>query len=61
MYDYERFAARPTLDIDFLEANISNDSDNIIKAFIEIGAVPYDEEMACPLTLIILQQKILLS
>ncbi len=44
MYAYERFAARPTLDIDFLGANISNDSDNIIKAFKEIGAVPYDED-----------------
>ena len=44
MCAYERFAARPTLDIDFLGANISNDSDNIIKAFKEIGAVPYDED-----------------
>ncbi len=44
MYAYERFAARPTLDMDFLGANISNDSDNIVKAFKEIGAVPYDED-----------------
>lgn len=44
IYAYEQFAARPTLDIDFLGANISNDSDNIVKAFKEIGAVPCDED-----------------
>lgn len=44
MYVYERFSARPTLDIDFLGANISNDSDNILKAFREICAVPYGED-----------------
>lgn len=35
MYAYEKFAARPTLDIDFLGNNISNDSYSIIAAFKE--------------------------
>ena len=32
MYAYERFAARPTLDIDFLGNNISNEGTSIIAA-----------------------------
>lgn len=36
MYAYERFAARPTLDTDFLGNNISNDGDHIANAFHEI-------------------------
>lgn len=44
MYAYERFAARPTLDIDFLGNNISNESASIISAFKEICSVPYEED-----------------
>lgn len=44
MYVYERFSARPTLDIDFLGSNISNDGERIINAFKEICAVPCDED-----------------
>ena len=44
MYAYERFAARPTLDIDFLGSSISNESSSIIAAFREICAVPYEED-----------------
>ena len=39
MYAYECFAARPTLDIDFLGNRISNDDQRIIDAFKEICAV----------------------
>ena len=44
MYAYERFAARPTLDIDFLGNNISNEGASIVKAFKEICSVPYGED-----------------
>lgn len=44
MYAYERFAARPTLDIDFLGNNLSNESENIIAVFKEVCAVPFDED-----------------
>ena len=44
MYAYERFAARPTLDIDFLGNNISNEGDNIVAAFKEICSVAYEED-----------------
>lgn len=44
MYAYERFAARPTLDIDFLGSNISNEGSSIIVAFKEICSVPYEED-----------------
>lgn len=44
MYAYERFAARPTLDIDFLGKNISNEASSIVAAFKEICSVPYDED-----------------
>lgn len=44
MYAYERFSARPTLDIDFLGTNISNDSERIISAFKEICAVSCEED-----------------
>ncbi len=44
MYAYERFAARPTLDIDFLGNNISNEGESIISAFREICFVPYEED-----------------
>lgn len=44
MYAYERFAARPTLDIDFLGNNISNEGTSIIAAFKEICFVPFEED-----------------
>lgn len=44
MYAHERFAARPTLDIDFLGNNISNNGERIIAAFREICAVPCVED-----------------
>lgn len=44
MYAYERFAARPTLDIDFLGNNISNEGTSIIAAFKEICSVPFEED-----------------
>lgn len=44
MYAYEKFAARPTLDIDFLGNNISNEGAIIVDAFKEICSVPYDED-----------------
>lgn len=44
MYAYERFAARPTLDIDFLGNNISNEGSSIVNAFKEICSVTYGED-----------------
>ena len=44
MYAYERFAARPTLDIDFLGTHISNDGERIAEAFREICAVDCRED-----------------
>lgn len=44
MYAYERFAARPTLDIDFLGNNISNDGERIVSAFHEICSVECPED-----------------
>ncbi len=44
MYAYERFAARPTLDIDFLGNNISNEGESIVAAFKEICSVPFEED-----------------
>ena len=44
MYAYEKFAARPTLDIDFLGNNISNEGSSIIAAFREICSMPYEED-----------------
>ena len=44
MYAHERFAARPTLDIDFLGNNISNDGERIVVAFREICSVPCEED-----------------
>lgn len=44
MYAYEQFAARPTLDIDFLGKNISNEGPSIVAAFKEICSVSYDED-----------------
>jgi predicted nucleotidyltransferase component of viral defense system len=44
LFAYEKFAARPTLDIDFLGKNISNDGENIRHAFQEICSVDYPED-----------------
>lgn len=44
MYAYEKFAARPTLDIDFLGNNISNEGESIAAAFKEICSVPFEED-----------------
>ena len=44
MYAHEKFAARPTLDIDFLGNNISNNGERIIAAFREICSVPCEED-----------------
>lgn len=44
MYAHERFAARPTLDIDFLGKAISNDGDNIVSIFREVCSVPCIED-----------------
>lgn len=44
LYAFERFAARPTLDIDFLGHDISNEGDIVIAAFKEICSVPYEED-----------------
>lgn len=44
MFAHERFAARPTLDIDFLGVNISNNGDNLIEAFREICSVVCDSD-----------------
>lgn len=44
MYAYEKFAARPTLDIDFLGNNISNDSYSIIAVFKRICSVSCEED-----------------
>ena len=44
MYAHERFAARPTLDIDFLGNNISNSGENIVTVFREICSVPCEED-----------------
>lgn len=44
MYAYERFAARPTLDTDFLGTHISNDSERIAETFREICAVECEKD-----------------
>jgi predicted nucleotidyltransferase component of viral defense system len=44
MYAYEHFAARPTLDIDFLGSNISNNGKRIVNTFKEICSVPCEED-----------------
>ena len=44
MFAHERFAARPTLDIDFLGHNISNEGERIASAFREICSCPCEED-----------------
>lgn len=45
MYAHEKFAARPTLDIDFLGNGISNNEEKIVAAFREICSVPCEEDV----------------
>ena len=44
LYAHDGFQARPTLDIDFLGNNISNEGTSIVAAFKEICSVPYEED-----------------
>ena len=44
MYAYDKFAARPTLDIDFLGNNISNDGESVMEAFKEICSSYCEED-----------------
>lgn len=44
LYAYDRFAARPTLDIDFMGDRISNDPENIKAAFCSICDIPYETD-----------------
>lgn len=44
MYAYEKLTARPTLDINFLGYNISNENATIVAAFKEICSVPCEED-----------------
>ena len=44
MFAHEGFAARPTLDIDFLGNNISNDGERLVTAFREICSCPCEED-----------------
>lgn len=44
MYAHEKFAARPTLDIDFLGEGISNNGERIAAAFREICSIPCEED-----------------
>lgn len=44
MFAHERFAARPTVDIDFMGDRISNDMENIRRTFMEICAIEYPED-----------------
>lgn len=44
MFAHERFAARPTVDIDFMGDRISNDMENIQNTFKEICAIEYPED-----------------
>lgn len=44
LFAYEKFSARPTLDIDFLGENISNDGENIRHAFQNICSIDYPDD-----------------
>lgn len=47
LYAYDRFAARPTLDIDFMGDRIDNDQENIKAAFSSICDIPYETDGVC--------------
>jgi hypothetical protein len=44
LYAYEQFAARPTLDIDFMGTRINNDKESIKAAFYDICEIAYAED-----------------
>lgn len=44
LYAYEQFAARPTLDIDFMGTRISNEKESVKAAFREICEIKYIED-----------------
>ncbi len=44
LFAYEHFAARPTIDIDFLGERVSRDKDNIKRTFAEILSIPCAED-----------------
>lgn len=44
IYAYEKFAARPTIDIDFLGKDISNEGENIVAAFQEICSISFEND-----------------
>lgn len=44
LYAYNRLGARPTLDVDFLIKNISNDKEHIKGVFLEILAIACDDD-----------------
>lgn len=44
LYAFDRFAARPTLDIDFMGDRISNDIENIKTVFCSICNIPYETD-----------------
>lgn len=44
LYAYERFKARPTLDIDFMGHNIDRDKDKIVDAFKSICDIEFPED-----------------
>lgn len=44
LYAYDKFAARPTLDIDFMGHRINNDKENIKLAFREICEIVYEKD-----------------
>lgn len=43
MFAHERFAARPTVDIDFMGDRTSNDQENIKRTFMEICSIEYPD------------------
>lgn len=44
LYAYDRFASRPTLDIDFMGNHIDNNQENIKAAFCSICDIPYETD-----------------
>lgn len=44
LYAHDRFKARPTIDIDFLGMQISNDRSHILNVVKEICSIPYEQD-----------------
>lgn len=44
LYAHDRFKARPTIDIDFLGMQISNDRNHILNVVKEICSIPYEQD-----------------